>query len=78
MSFNDADTWRTAHDDGRTKITVSDRAPALITLDQEMQRLDSETRNLYHRLEQNRIRMRVLHEAMRSIHKDGVYTMEGV
>ena len=78
MSFNDADTWRTAQDDCRTRVTVSDRFLALITLDEEMQRIKAENMNLYHRIKQNRTRLQVIHLAMKSIHKDGIYVMEGL
>ncbi len=55
------------------KLTISDRALALLQLDTELDRLDCEENALRLQLEQCQARQVIIRKAMMSIHEDGIY-----
>ncbi len=66
----------------QTQVTISDRGTALIALDLESERLSAEIKRWQEeqrlaeqRIERNRVKLRAIYTAMKSIHQDGVYTL---
>ncbi len=66
----------------QTTVTISDRGAALIALDIESERLSAEIRRWQEeqrlaeqRIERKRAKLRIIYDAMKSIHKEGIYTL---
>ena len=57
------------------KITISDRAHALIQMDLELDKLDKERELLELKIRQNAVHQAVLRQAMRNVLADGTYEL---